>query len=56
MSAVNWLELICMNNATRFDLTREEIIERYRQRIEQGDRTKLPKDELGQLALHFVDR
>lgn len=45
-----------MSNATRFDLTREEIIERYRQRIVRGDRTKLPKDELGQLALHFVDR
>lgn len=45
-----------MSNATRFDLTREEIIERYRQRIARGDRTKLLKDELGQLALHFVDR
>ncbi len=28
-----------MSNATRFDLTREEIIERYRQRIARGDRT-----------------
>ncbi len=45
-----------MSNAARFDLTREEIIDRYRQRIQRGDRTKLPKDELGQLALHFVDR
>jgi len=45
-----------MSNATQFDLSREEIIARYRQRIEKGDRTKLSKQELEQLALHFVDR
>jgi hypothetical protein len=45
-----------MSNATRFDLSREEIIARYRQRIQKGDRTKLSKHELEQLALHFVDR
>ena len=45
-----------MSNATRFDLSREEILARYRQRIQKGDRTKLTKYELEQLALHFVDR
>jgi len=40
-----------MSKATRFDLTREEIIERYRQRIARGDRTQMPKDELGQLII-----
>lgn len=45
-----------MSNATQFDLSREEIIARYRQRIEKGDRTKLSKQELEQLALNFVDR
>lgn len=45
-----------MSNATRFDLSREEILARYRQRIQKGDRTKLSKHELEQLALHFVDR
>ncbi|URD48445.1 telomere resolvase [Chroococcidiopsis sp. CCNUC1] len=45
-----------MSNATRFDLSREEIIARYRQRIAKGDRTKLTKYELEQLALHFVER
>jgi hypothetical protein len=45
-----------MSNATRFDLSREEIIARYRQRIQKGNRTKLSKHELEQLALHFVER
>lgn len=45
-----------MSNATRFDLSREEILARYRQRIQKGDRTKLTKYELEQLALHFVER
>ncbi|MGL4623022.1 MAG: protelomerase family protein [Chroococcidiopsis sp.] len=45
-----------MSNATRFDLSREEILARYRQRIQKGNRTKLSKHELEQLALHFVDR
>lgn len=38
------------------DLTRDEIISRFRDRIAQGKRTKLTKDELGQLILHFIDR
>lgn len=45
-----------MSNATRFDLSRKEIITQYRQRIQKGNRTKLSKHELEQLALHFVDR
>ncbi|OWY65323.1 hypothetical protein B7486_42480 [cyanobacterium TDX16] len=45
-----------MSNATQFDLNREEILARYRQRIQKGDRTKLSKHELEQLALHFVER
>lgn len=38
------------------DLTRDQIISRFRDRIAQGKRTKLTKDELGQLILHFIDR
>lgn len=38
------------------DLTRDEIINRFRDRITQSKRTKLYKDELGQLILHFIDR
>ncbi len=45
-----------MSLATQFDLTRDELTDRFHYRIEQGQRTKLSKDELGQLALHFVDR
>jgi hypothetical protein len=45
-----------MSNAAQLDLSREEIIARYRQRIQTGARTKLSKHELEQLALHFVDR
>ncbi len=45
-----------MSNVTQLDLSREEIIAQYRQRIQKGDRTKLSKHELEQLALHFVDR
>lgn len=45
-----------MSNVTRSDLSREEILARYRQRIQKGDRTKLSKYELEQLALHFVER
>jgi hypothetical protein len=38
------------------DLTREEIIARYRDRIAAGKRSKLGKTELEQLILHFIDR
>jgi len=38
------------------DLSRNEIIARYRQRVELRERTKLTRDDLGQLALHFVER
>jgi FtsZ-binding cell division protein ZapB len=45
-----------MSKVTQLDLSREEIIAQYHQRIQKGDRTKLSKHELEQLALHFVDR
>ena len=38
------------------NLSRDEIIARYRQRVELRERTKLTRDDLGQLALHFVER
>jgi hypothetical protein len=38
------------------DLTREEIIARFRDRINAGKRSKLGKTELEQLILHFIDR
>lgn len=38
------------------DTTREELIARFRDRIAQGERTKLTKQERSELALHFVDR
>jgi Telomere resolvase len=38
------------------DLTRDEIIARYRSRISQGKRSKLGKSELEQLILHLIDR
>ena len=34
---------------------RDEIVDRYRQRIEQGDRTKLTKPERQQLIEHFLE-
>lgn len=37
------------------DSTREELIARFRNRITQGERTKLTKQERSELALHFVD-
>lgn len=45
-----------MTLATRFDLTREEIINSYRQRIQQGQRTKLTRDERENLALLLLDQ
>ncbi|MEO1148681.1 MAG: protelomerase family protein [Cyanobacteria bacterium J06638_22] len=42
--------------AYTFDHSREELIERFRQRIQRGDRTRLYKTERAELALHFVDR
>jgi Telomere resolvase len=38
------------------DISREEIIARFRDRIAKGERTKLSKQERAELALHFVDR
>ena len=36
------------------DLTREEIVDRFRERIGQGKRNKLGSNELGQLIQYFV--
>lgn len=38
------------------DLSREEIVCRYRERISEGKRSKLGKSDLEQLILHFIDR
>ena len=43
-------------NSYNHDLTRDEIINRFRSRIAQSKRTKLTAYELGQLILHFIDR
>ena len=43
-------------NSYNHDLTRDEIIARFRDRIAYKKRTKLTKDELGQLILHFIDQ
>jgi hypothetical protein len=45
-----------MSLATQFDLTRDEILDRYQGRIEWGDRTKLTREERDNLALLLVDR
>ena len=45
-----------MSLATQFDQTKEEIIKRYHQRIEQGDRTKLTRDERETLTLLLLDQ
>jgi hypothetical protein len=42
--------------AYTLDHTREELVDRFRQRIQRGDRTRLYKAERAELALHFVDR
>ncbi len=36
--------------------TREELVNRFRDRIAHGERTKLTRQERSELALHFVDR
>jgi hypothetical protein len=38
------------------DLSREEIVSRYRDRIREGKRSKLGRTDLEQLILHFIDR
>jgi Telomere resolvase len=38
------------------DTSREELIARFRDRIAQGERTKLTGQERSELVLHFVDR
>jgi Telomere resolvase len=45
-----------MSLATQFDQTRESITERYRRRIEQGDRTKLTRDERETLTVLLLDQ
>ena len=45
-----------MNLSTQHDLTRSEIIDRFRSRIEKGERTRLTRDERDTLALILVDR
>ncbi len=45
-----------MSLATQFDQTREAITERYRRRIEQGDRTKLTRDERETLTVLLLDQ
>ena len=45
-----------MSLATQFDQTRETITERYRRRIEQGDRTKLTRDERETLTVLLLDQ
>ncbi len=45
-----------MSLATQFDQTRAAIIERYHQRIEQGERTKLTRDERETLTVLLLDQ
>ena len=45
-----------MSLATQFDQTRAAIIERYHQRLEQGDRTKLTRDERETLTVLLLDQ
>jgi hypothetical protein len=45
-----------MSLATQFDQTREAITERYRRRLEQGDRTKLTRDERETLTVLLLDQ
>jgi hypothetical protein len=40
----------------RHDLSREEIVSRYRDRIRECKRSKLGRTDLEQLILHFIDR
>jgi hypothetical protein len=45
-----------MSAATQFDLSRDQILDRYDLRIQSGDRTKLSREERDHLALMLVDR
>jgi len=45
-----------MSTATRFDLTREEIVTRFRQRITQADRTRMTREERELLTLLLKDQ
>ncbi|MBC7972997.1 MAG: hypothetical protein H7Z11_23220 [Verrucomicrobia bacterium] len=45
-----------MSLATQFDQTRAAIIEQYHKRIEQGDRTKLTRDERETLTVLLLDQ
>ena len=45
-----------MSLATQFDQTKQEIVERYRRRLEQGDRTKLTRDERETLTVLLLDQ
>jgi len=45
-----------MSTATRFDLTREEIVTRFRQRIASADRTRLTREERELLTLLLKDQ
>ena len=45
-----------MSISKQFDLTREEIIEKFRSRIKQGKRNKLNREERETLTLLFLDR
>ncbi|PSB28863.1 protelomerase family protein [Stenomitos frigidus] len=45
-----------MSTATRFDLTRDEIVARFRQRIANADRTRLTREERELLTLLLKDQ
>ncbi len=45
-----------MSTATRFDLTREEIVTRFRQRIASADRTRMTREEREVLTLLLRDQ
>jgi len=45
-----------MSTATRFDLTREEIVTRFRQRITNTDRTRMTREERELLTLLLKDQ
>ena len=45
-----------MSVANQLDLARAEILDRFQVRIDQGDRTKLTREERDYLALMLVDR
>jgi Telomere resolvase len=45
-----------MSATTQFDLSRDQILDRYHLRIDRGERTKLTREERDNLALLLVDR